>query len=117
MLTELRNRGVKDVCIVCCDGLKGLPELDPGDLAGGDRANLRRAPRAQLVAVRLDQVLETHRRRLREIYQAPTLAAAEARFEEFAERWQPVYPAMVEMWRRRWASSCPSSTSRSRSGN
>ena len=26
MLTELRNRGVADVCIVCCDGLKGLPD-------------------------------------------------------------------------------------------
>jgi putative transposase len=26
MLTELRNRGVADACIVCCDGLKGLPE-------------------------------------------------------------------------------------------
>jgi putative transposase len=27
MLTELRNRGVTDVCIVCCDGLKGLVDL------------------------------------------------------------------------------------------
>ena len=26
MLTELRNRGVNDVCIVVCDGLKGLPD-------------------------------------------------------------------------------------------
>lgn len=26
MLADLRNRGVADVCIVCCDGLKGLPE-------------------------------------------------------------------------------------------
>jgi transposase-like protein len=26
MLTELRNRGLADVCIVCCDGLKGLPD-------------------------------------------------------------------------------------------
>ena len=25
MLTELRNRGIADVCILCCDGLKGLP--------------------------------------------------------------------------------------------
>ena len=25
-LTELRNRGVADVCIVVCDGLKGLPD-------------------------------------------------------------------------------------------
>jgi putative transposase len=26
MLTELRNRGVVDALIVCCDGLNGLPE-------------------------------------------------------------------------------------------
>ena len=26
ILAELRNRGVEDVCIACCDGLKGLPE-------------------------------------------------------------------------------------------
>ncbi len=29
MLTELRNRGVADVCIVCCDGLKSLPMRSP----------------------------------------------------------------------------------------
>lgn len=26
VLTELKNRGVADACIVCCDGLKGLPD-------------------------------------------------------------------------------------------
>jgi len=26
MLTELRNRGVQDALVVCCDGLKGLPD-------------------------------------------------------------------------------------------
>jgi putative transposase len=26
VLTEIKNRGVQDVCIVVCDGLKGLPE-------------------------------------------------------------------------------------------
>ena len=26
VLTEIKNRGVADVCIVCCDGLKGLPD-------------------------------------------------------------------------------------------
>jgi len=26
VLTEIKNRGVEDVCIVVCDGLKGLPE-------------------------------------------------------------------------------------------
>jgi hypothetical protein len=27
VLTELRNRGIRDVLIVCCDGLTGLPEV------------------------------------------------------------------------------------------
>ena len=44
---------------------------------------------------------------LREIYTAPTVAAAQARFDEFAEEWQPVYPALVEMWRRRWVEFVP----------
>jgi hypothetical protein len=26
VLTEIKNRGVEDVCLVVCDGLKGLPE-------------------------------------------------------------------------------------------
>ncbi len=26
MLTDLKNRGILDACIVCCDGLKGLPD-------------------------------------------------------------------------------------------
>ena len=26
VLTELKNRGVQDVCIVVCDGLTGLPD-------------------------------------------------------------------------------------------
>jgi putative transposase len=26
VLTEIKNRGVADVCMVVCDGLKGLPE-------------------------------------------------------------------------------------------
>lgn len=35
---------------------------------------------------------------LREIYTAPTVEAAEARFGEFAENWRARYPAMVQSW-------------------
>jgi putative transposase len=34
-------------------------------------------------------------KQLRRIYQAPTVAAAEVAFEEFAEEWRPTYPAMI----------------------
>ena len=50
---ELANRGVKDVLIVCCDGLTGFPEAIAGDLVRGDRADLRGAPDPGLDAVRL----------------------------------------------------------------
>ena len=41
-------------------------------------------------------------RELREIYTAPTLDAAEARFIEFSDTWTSRYPAMVDTWRRSW---------------
>ena len=41
---NLANRGVKDVFIVCCDGLKGLPEASGGNLAELYGTNLHRAP-------------------------------------------------------------------------
>ena len=47
------NRGVKDVLIVCCDGLTGLPGGDRGDLAADHRADLRGAPDPGLDAVRV----------------------------------------------------------------
>jgi hypothetical protein len=46
VLTELRNRGVADVCIVVCDGLKGLPDAI-NTTWPGDRADLRAAPDPQ----------------------------------------------------------------------
>jgi putative transposase len=40
-------------------------------------------------------------------YEAKTVAEAEARFEAFAERWEPVYPAMIQSWRNSWGEFVP----------
>ena len=40
VLTDLRNRGVRDVFFVVCDGLKGLPEVVVQRVAADDRADL-----------------------------------------------------------------------------
>jgi putative transposase len=85
-LTELRNRGVQDCFIVCCDGLKGLPE--------SIRATWPLAE-VQLCVVHLvrSSLRYTSKRdwgqvcrELREIYTAPTLSAAETRFDELPRR-------------------------------
>jgi transposase-like protein len=107
MLTELRNRGIQDVIIVCCDGLKGLPEsiqaIWPQAIVQTCVVHLVRNS-LRFASVKLWKPIAAG---LKQIYEAPTVSAAEARFAEFAEQWQPVYPAMVEMWRRRWGEFVP----------
>ena len=46
-------------------------------------------------------------REMREIYTAPTVTAAEARFAEFAEQWRAKYPAMIDTWEKAWGEFVP----------
>lgn len=89
MLTELRNRGVADALIVCCDGLKGLPESIRGTWPQATvqtcvvhmvRNSLRYASKKHWAQIT---------RQMRSIYEAPTVEAAQANFDEFAEQWRP----------------------------
>lgn len=117
MLTELKNRGIVDVCIVCCDGLKGLPEAIT---AIWPQAVVQTRV-VHLVRNSLRYASKAHWHKitgqLKTIYTAPTVAAAEERFAEFADTWPAKYPAMIGMWERGGPSSCRSSISRSRSAN
>jgi putative transposase len=107
VLTELKNRGVADVCIAVCDGLKGLPE-----------AITTVWPQALVQACVLHLIRNTFRyaarqyweqmaRDLRPVYTAPSEAAATERFTEFAEVWGPRYPAILALWRRAWPEFVP----------
>jgi transposase-like protein len=107
VLTELRNRGVQDTFIVCCDGLKGLPDAIRATWPAAEvqlcvvhlvRSSLRFTSKKYWGAVC---------RELREIYTAPTIDAATARFGEFAEHWRDRYPAMVAAWERAWDDFVP----------
>jgi putative transposase len=102
VLTEIKNRGVQDACIVVCDGLKGLPE-----------SITTTWPLAQVQACVLHLVRNTFRyasrkdwealaRDLRPVYTAPTAEAAEARLEDLAAAWGGQYPAVIRLWRSAW---------------
>lgn len=103
VLTEIKNRGVADACIVVCDGLKGLPESITTVL-----------PQALVQACVLHLIRNTFRyasrryweqmaRDLRPVYTAATEQAAQTRFEEFIEVWGGQYPAIVALWRNAWS--------------
>jgi putative transposase len=107
VLTEIKNRGVQDVCIVVCDGLKGLPESITTTWTY-----------AQVQACILHLIRNTFRyasrrdwdelaRDLKPIYTAANAEAAAARFGEFAAKWDQRYPAIIRLWRSAWQEFIP----------
>jgi len=107
VLTEIKNRGVQDVCIVVCDGLKGLPEsiTTTWPLATVQACIIHLLRNTFRYAGRHDW--DKIAKDLRPVYTAPTAAAAEARFAEFAETWGQRYPAITRLWRSAWEEFTP----------
>src|SRR3984885_11798888 len=99
VLPELKSRGVADVCIVCCDGLTGLPDAIGAVWPQAVvqlcvvhliRASLRYASRKYWVPLARDP---------RPVYTASDEASAAAALEDFAGQWEHKYPAIVRLWR------------------
>src|SRR3546814_10250590 len=107
MLTELRNRGVADALVVCCDGLKGLPDAIR---VTWPEATVQTCV-VHLVRNSLRYASKKHwgqiTRQMRAIYTAPTVQAAQPHFDEFAETWRDRYPAMIARWERSWGGFVP----------
>ena len=107
VLTEIKNRGVEDVCIVVCDGLKGLPDAinTTWEQTTVQTCIIHLIRNTFKFASRKywDQIA----RDLRPVYTAPNEAAAQARFEEFAEKWASMYPAIRVLWENAWSEFIP----------
>ncbi|WP_327034695.1 IS256 family transposase [Micromonospora ureilytica] len=107
VLTDLRNRGVKDVFFLVCDGLKGLPDVVtnvwPRTIVQTCiihliRNTFRLTSRKYWDAIKHD---------IKPIYTAVNAQAARAAFEELAEKWGGRYPAVIRLWDNAWAEFIP----------
>ncbi|MGV8966596.1 MAG: IS256 family transposase [Cellulomonas sp.] len=107
VLTEIKNRGVADVCIVVCDGLKGLPDAitTTWGLAQVQTCVIHLIRNTFRYAARQDW--DAMAKDLRPIYTAVNADQAEARMGEFAEKWQAKYPAAVKLWHSAWGEFIP----------
>jgi putative transposase len=98
VLAELRNRGVEDVLVVCCDRLKGLPE-SIGEIWPQALVQLCVV---HLVRVSLMYSAKQHwgpiAKALRAVCTAPTVEAAERQFGEFRAAWGASYPMIMRTW-------------------
>lgn len=107
VLTDLKHRGLKDILIACCDGLKGFPNAIEAVYPQTQvqlcivhliRNCLRYVPWKDSKAVAAD---------LKPIYRAATLEEAETALEEFATKWDSLYPAISQIWLRHWENVIP----------
>lgn len=107
VLTELQNRGVKDIFIACVDGLTGFPEAIE---------TVFPQTQVQLCIVHmvrncLSYVSYKDRKAvaadLRTIYTSATAADAEQALLELAERWDKQYPTISKSWMTHWERIIP----------
>ncbi|GGM43932.1 IS256 family transposase [Promicromonospora citrea] len=107
VLTEIKNRGVEDILMLVCDGLKGLPDavgtIWPDTIVQTCIVHLMR--NSFRYSARQDW--EAISRALKPVYQAATVEQAEERFLEFQEAWGGKYPAIVRLWSNAWAEFVP----------
>jgi putative transposase len=105
--TELRHRGVRDVIIVCCDGLTGLPDaittVWPDATVQTCVVHLIRGT-LRYTSWNDRKAVTTA---LKPIYTAPSIDAAEQAFEEFKAKWGARIPGAVALWERAWDEFIP----------
>ncbi|EEZ39229.1 IS256 family transposase [Photobacterium damselae] len=102
VLTELQNRGVKDILIACVDGLKGFPDaintVFPETqiqlcIVHMVRNSVKYVPWKDYRAVTAD---------LKKIYQSATEDEALLALEQFSDRWDSKYPQISRSWTAHW---------------
>jgi len=107
VITELKNRGIKDIFIACVDGLKGFPEAIEAVFP---------LTQVQLCIVHMIRnsvrfVNWKDRKELcgdlKMIYGASTEEQAESALEDFGQKWDEKYPMVSKSWRTHWQNIIP----------
>jgi transposase-like protein len=107
MLSELKNRGVDDILIVCCDGLKGLPDSIATVFPQATvqlcvvhmiRNSLKHVPHSKKKQVASD---------LKKIYTSVNESQARRHFDDFKNKYEKNYSYAVKTWENRWSDFVP----------
>lgn len=107
ILTELQNRGVKDIFIACVDGLTGFPEAIN---------NVFPKTKVQLCIVHMVRnslKYVSHKNRkavahdLKRIYQSISIDEAEHELNAFAQKWNKQYGSISKLWQKHWENVIP----------
>jgi len=102
VLTDLHNRGVKDILIACIDGLTGFPEAlatiyPDTEIQLCIIHQIRNS--MKYVASKNQKAFMTD---LKPVYRAATKDSAQMALDELEAKWGSLYPLVLQSWRRKW---------------
>ena len=107
VLTDIKNRGVKDTFFLVCDGLKGLPDVvaNVWPLTTVQTCIIHLIRNTFKLASKKDW--DALKRDVKPIYTAPNPTAARAALEDLDEKWGKRYGAIIRLWRSAWEEFIP----------
>lgn len=102
VLTDLHNRGVKDILIACVDGLKGFPEAIESIYPNTEIQHCIIHQIRNSLKYVASKNQKTFMADLKCVYKAATLNAAEIALDELDAKWGDKYPMVIKSWRTKW---------------
>lgn len=101
-LTDLQNRGLKDILIACIDNLNGFEQAISGIFPKTEVQScvvhqIRNS--LKYVASKDQKVFLSE---LKPVYKAVTKELAELNLEKLAEKWSKKYPVIIKSWQDNW---------------
>lgn len=107
VITELKNRGIKDILIACVDGLKGFPEAIESVFPNTQiQLCIVHMIRNSVKYVSYKDQKEVCKD-LKTIYKSTTEHQAESALDSFSQKWDSKYPTISQMWRKNWERVIP----------
>lgn len=102
VLNSLKNRGVKDILILCSDGLSGLKEAISTAFPNTEHQRCIVHMVRNTLKYVANKDMKNFAKDLRTIYTAPDEKTAGKRLEDVDKKWSPHYPAAMKRWFDNW---------------
>lgn len=102
VLNSLKNRGVKDILILCSDGLTGLKESVQTAFPDTEHQRCIVHMVRNTLKYVANKDMKAFAKDLKAIYTAPDEKAARGKLEDITEKWEDQYPNAMNRWNENW---------------
>ncbi|WP_346681292.1 IS256 family transposase [Megasphaera stantonii] len=107
VLNKLKNRGVKDILILCADGLSGIKEAIAAAYPNTEYQRCIVHQVRNTLKYVADKDRKPFANDLKTIYQAPSEEQALESLERVTKTWSVKYPNSMKSWKQNWDAICP----------